>query len=76
MGEFPTSTATDTELIALGEQLEGLLHEYMDAWLEWAPSIPARVARNHRSRRQSASACEGLARPGKRRRISACDVRG
>ena len=32
------------------------------------PSIPARVARNHRSRLQSASACEGLARPGKRQK--------
>ena len=41
MGEFPTSTATDTELIALGEQLEGLLREYMDAWLEWAPRMRA-----------------------------------
>jgi hypothetical protein len=41
MSEFPTSTATDTELIALGEQLEGLLHEYMDAWLEWAPRMRA-----------------------------------
>jgi hypothetical protein len=41
MGEFPTSTATDTELIALGERLEGLLREYMDAWLEWAPRMRA-----------------------------------
>jgi hypothetical protein len=41
MGEFPTSTATDTELIALGEQLEGLLREYMNAWLEWAPRMRA-----------------------------------
>src|SRR5438094_10432610 len=41
MGEFPTSTATDTELIALGEQLEELLREYMDAWLEWAPRMRA-----------------------------------
>ena len=41
MGEFPTSTATDMDLIALGEQLEGLLREYMDAWLEWAPRMRA-----------------------------------
>jgi hypothetical protein len=41
MGEFLTSTATDTGLIALGEQLEGLLREYMDAWLEWAPRMRA-----------------------------------
>jgi hypothetical protein len=41
MGEFPTSTATDTDLIALGGQLEGLLREYMDAWLEWAPRMRA-----------------------------------
>src|SRR5947209_4215664 len=41
MGEFPTSTATNTELIALGERLEGLLREYMDAWLEWAPRMRA-----------------------------------
>jgi hypothetical protein len=41
MGEFPTSAAADTELIALGEQLEGLLREYMDAWLEWAPRMRA-----------------------------------
>jgi hypothetical protein len=41
MGEFPTSTATDTDLIALGEQLEGLLREYIDAWLEWAPRMRA-----------------------------------
>src|SRR5262245_57706304 len=39
MGASPTSTATDTDLIALGEQLEGLLREYMDAWLEWAPRM-------------------------------------
>jgi hypothetical protein len=39
MGAFPTSTVPDTELIALGEQLEGLLREYMDAWLEWAPRM-------------------------------------
>ena len=44
MGEFPTSTATDTELIALGERLEGLLREYMDAWLEWAPLMRAACA--------------------------------
>jgi hypothetical protein len=41
MGEFLTSTATDTELIALGGQLERLLREYMDAWLEWAPRMRA-----------------------------------
>ena len=41
MDEFPTSTATDTELIALGEQLDRLLHEYVDAWLAWAPRMRA-----------------------------------
>src|SRR5215470_13034621 len=41
MGEFPTSTATDTDLIALGGQLEGLLRGYIDAWLEWAPRMRA-----------------------------------
>jgi hypothetical protein len=41
MGEFPTSTATDTERIALGEQLEPLLRVYMDAWLQWAPRMRA-----------------------------------
>jgi ABC transporter substrate binding protein len=53
MGEFPTSTATDTELIALGEQLEGLLHEYMDAWLEWAPRMRAA----HAEAKDNTSAC-------------------
>jgi hypothetical protein len=37
MGEFPT----DTELTALGEQLERLLREYMNAWLEWTPRMRA-----------------------------------
>jgi hypothetical protein len=41
MREFPTSTATDTELIARGGQFEGLLREYMDVWLEWAPRMRA-----------------------------------
>ena len=41
LGVFPTSTVTDTELIELGEQLERLLREYMDAWLEWAPRMRA-----------------------------------
>ena len=31
------STATDAELIALGERFEKLLLEYVDAWLAWAP---------------------------------------
>ena len=35
------STATDAELIALGERFEKLLLEYMDAWLEWAPLMRA-----------------------------------
>jgi hypothetical protein len=44
MGEFPTSTAADTEVSALGEQLEGLLREYMDGWLKWAPRMRAAQA--------------------------------
>src|SRR5205807_3964969 len=39
--EFPTSALAETELIALGAQLERLLCEYMDAWLEWAPRMRA-----------------------------------
>ena len=35
------STATDAELIALGERFEKLLLEYVDAWLEWAPLMRA-----------------------------------
>jgi hypothetical protein len=31
------STATDAELITLGERFEKLLLEYVDAWLAWAP---------------------------------------
>jgi hypothetical protein len=34
-------TATDAELVALGERLEKLLLEYMDAWLRWAPRMRA-----------------------------------
>src|SRR5262249_42014435 len=35
------STATDAELIALGERFEKLLLEYVDAWLAWAPLMRA-----------------------------------
>ena len=35
------STATDGELIALGERFEKLLLEHMDAWLAWAPRMRA-----------------------------------
>jgi hypothetical protein len=35
------STATDAELIALGERFEKLLLEHIDAWLEWAPRMRA-----------------------------------
>ena len=38
------STATDGELIALGERFEKLLLEYMDAWLAWAPRMRAALA--------------------------------
>jgi len=38
------STATDADLIALGERFEKLLLEYMDAWLEWAPRMRAALA--------------------------------
>src|SRR5215831_10230576 len=34
-------TASDAELIALGERFEKLLREYMDAWLAWAPLMRA-----------------------------------
>src|SRR6266404_4141183 len=35
------TTATDVELIELGERFEKLLLEHMDAWLEWAPRMRA-----------------------------------
>jgi hypothetical protein len=35
------STATDAELIALGERFEKLLLEYVDAWLAWTPLMRA-----------------------------------
>jgi hypothetical protein len=35
------STATDAELIALGERFEKRLLEYVDAWLAWAPLMRA-----------------------------------
>ena len=35
------STATDAELIALGERFEKILLEYVDAWLAWAPLMRA-----------------------------------
>jgi len=35
------STATDAELIAIGERFEKLLLEHMDAWLVWAPRMRA-----------------------------------
>jgi len=38
------STATDGELIALGERCEKLLLEHMDAWLAWAPRMRAALA--------------------------------
>ena len=38
------STATDAELIAIGEQFEKLLLEHMDAWLERAPRMRAALA--------------------------------
>ena len=34
-------TATDAELIALGERFEKLLLEYVDAWLAWAALMRA-----------------------------------
>src|SRR5262249_54989328 len=37
----PMSTATDAELIAIGERFEKLLLEHMDAWLVWAPRMRA-----------------------------------
>jgi hypothetical protein len=38
------STATDADLIALGERFEKLLLEHMDAWLEWAPRMRGALA--------------------------------
>ena len=38
------STATDAELIALGDRFEKLLLEQMDAWLVWAPRMRAALA--------------------------------
>jgi hypothetical protein len=38
------STATDAELIALGDRFEKLLLEHMDAWLVWAPRMRAALA--------------------------------
>ena len=38
------TTATDVELIELGERFEKLLLEHMDAWLEWAPRMRAAYA--------------------------------
>src|SRR5437870_3853135 len=35
------TTATDVELIELGERFEKLLLEHMDAWLAWAPRMRA-----------------------------------
>jgi hypothetical protein len=35
------STATDAEMIELGDQFEKLLLRYMDAWLAWAPLMRA-----------------------------------
>jgi len=37
------STATDAELIAIGEQFEKLLLEHMDAWLEWGAADAGRT---------------------------------
>jgi hypothetical protein len=42
------STATDAELVALGERFEKLLLEYLGSWLNWAPD----AGRTRRSRRQ------------------------
>jgi len=38
------STATDADLIVLGERFEKLLLEHMDTWLEWAPRMRAALA--------------------------------
>jgi hypothetical protein len=35
------STATDAELVALGERFEKLLLEYLGSWLDWAPRMRA-----------------------------------
>ena len=35
------STAADSELVALGEQFEKLLLEYLGSWLDWAPRMRA-----------------------------------
>ena len=35
------TTATDVELIELGQRFEKLLLEHMDAWLAWAPRMRA-----------------------------------
>ena len=40
------STATDAELIALGERFEKILLEYVDAWLAWAPLMRCRARRS------------------------------
>ena len=34
-------STTDAALIGLGERFEKRLLEYMDAWLAWAPLMPA-----------------------------------
>ena len=57
------STATDAELIALGERFEKLLLEHMDAWLEWAPRMRAALAEvrdNTAALAPSDSVCPGL----------------
>jgi hypothetical protein len=35
------STATDAELVTLGERFEKLLLEYLGSWLNWAPRMRA-----------------------------------
>ena len=58
------STATDAELIAIGEQFEKLLLEHMDAWLEWAPRMRAALAevRDNTTRPRSPSQYSALER--------------
>jgi hypothetical protein len=53
------STATDAELIALGEQLERFLLEYVDAWLAWAPLMRAAHAEVKDNTASLAAAIQG-----------------
>src|SRR5262249_55818647 len=49
----PMSTATDAELIAIGERFEKLLLEHMDAWLVWAPRMRAAHQKSETTRSRS-----------------------